>query len=105
MCQIYCNGNDPGKRKYLGIFVYLLKGEHDHFLLWPLYGSITVEIRNLLNHYVHTITFDDRSNAGTRVVGESLFQSKSCGYWNFMPFSVLFPLNFSVSEYHYIHQE
>ena len=105
MClQIYCNGNDRGKGKYLGIFVYLLKGEHDHFLHWPFYGSITVEVRNLLknvNHYVHTITFNDRSDAGTRVVGESLFQSKSCGYWNFMPLSVLFPLNF-FSEYHYI---
>lgn len=55
------------------------------------------------HHHGHTITFDGQTNAGTQVKEDSCFsQTKSCGYWNFMPFSALFPgLNF-LSQSHYI---
>ena len=106
MClQVYCNGNDRGKGKFLSIFAYLLKGEYDDFLRWPFYGSIRVEIRNLLNyefHHVQIITFGSHSNAGTRVEGDECLPSKSLGYWNFLPFSALFPAVGFFSESHYI---
>ena len=103
MClQVFCNGNERGTGKYLAIYAYLVKGEHDRHLHWPFYGSITVKIRNLVTnarHHVRTITFDGQTNAGE---GECFSQLKSFGHWNFMPFSALFPgVNF-LSESRYI---
>ena len=109
--QVHCNGNERGKGKFISIYVYLLKGEHDSSLRWPFHGSITVEVRNLLNFgYYHsrTIIFDSHSDAGTRVEGDECFsQSKRLGYWNFMPFTALFPTPIDIKlpgihDYQYI---
>ena len=95
LLQVHCNGNIQGRGAFVAIYAYLLRGEHDHSLLWPFCGSITVEIRNLLNnqhHHKRTIIFDIDSNAGARVEGdECLSPSKRLGYWNFMPLAPILP--------------
>ena len=108
MClQIYCNGDDRGKGKWLSIFAYILKGEYDDYLLWPFCGSITIEIRNLLrnqhHNHVKTITFARRvDSCGVRVQGEEYFAPNCLGYWNFMFLSVLFPSYSLVPSFQYI---
>ena len=108
MClQIYCNGDNRGKGKWLSIFAYVVKGEYDDYLTWPFCGSITVEIRNLLrnSHHDHikTITFARRSNScGTQVQGEEYFATNCLGYWNFMFQSVLIPSYSLVPSFQYI---
>ena len=109
MClQIYCNGDDRGKGKWLSIFAYILKGEYDDYLLWPFCGSITIEIRNVLrnphHNHVKTITFARRPDScGVRVQGPEEYFAPNClGYWNFMPVSVLFPSYSLVPSFRYI---
>ena len=94
--QVCCNGDKEGKGKCLAIYAYLLKGEYDHYLHWPFHGSIKVEIKSLLknaHHHTQIITFGGKPHAGNRVEedDECCSQAKSCGYWNFMPFSELIP--------------
>ena len=106
MClQIFCNGDNRGKGKFLSIYVYIIKGEYDDFLQWPFSGSITVEVRNLLkNSYNHvkTIIFDCHSNHGARAVGDQYFSLNGFGYYNFMFLSVLFPSYSLFPDFQYI---
>ena len=43
---VYANGCGPGKGTHLSLFVYLLKGEHDDQLQWPINANITVQLLN-----------------------------------------------------------
>lgn len=107
--QVYCNGDARGKGKWLSIYAYLMKGDNDDYLKWPFSGSITVEIRNLLkntNHHIKTIVFnnqsDPRCEIRSRVHGDHYLSKNCLGYWNFMPFSAMFPRFSLFPDYQYV---
>ena len=107
--QVYCNGDDRGKGKWLSIYAYIVKGEYDDFLQWPFSGSITVEIRNLLkntHNHVKQIVFNGRSDPHceirSQVRGDQYFSSNCLGYWNFMYLSVMFPSFSLFPDFQYI---
>lgn len=67
MCLVvYPNGCGSGLRKWVSIYVSLVKGENDDSLRWPFTGQVTVEVRNQVKnmfHVQHTITLDGRTDA------------------------------------------
>lgn len=107
--QVFCNGDDRGKGKFLSIFAYLMKGEYDDFLSWPFSGSVTVEVRNLLKRThdcVKTIAFNSRTDPSletrSRVTGDEHFSSTCVGHSNFMFLKVLFPSFSLFPDFQYI---
>ena len=110
MClQVYCNGDDRGKGRWLSIYAYIVKGEYDNFLQWPFSGSVTVEIRNLLkntHNHVKKIVFNGKSDPQceirSQVKGDQYFSSNCLGYWNFMYLSVMFSSFSLFPDFQYI---
>ena len=56
--RVDANGTGSGAGTHLSLFVYLMKGDNDHKLSFPLNATITVQILNILsdsNHREETI--------------------------------------------------
>ena len=81
--KVYPNGLGRGKGTHLSVYAYLMRGEHDDELEWPIEKSVTVELlnqRDAKGH--HSITFhlnrysDDNGTCTSRVVDKET----ACGY-------------------------
>ena len=75
MCLgVDANGWGIGTRKiFVAVHVYLMKGEHDSELRWPLVCDVSVELLNQENQrdgggITHVISFQEMSSYGTRVM-------------------------------------
>ena len=70
---VYANGDGPGKGTHLSLFVYLLKGEYDDQLQWPINAIITTQLLNWSRdkgHKKNTITHHKAEiDYRTRVIG------------------------------------
>jgi TNF receptor-associated factor 4 len=72
---VYANGDGHGKGTHVSVFAYLMKGENDDYLPWPITGTVTVELLNQLedkNHHREDIIFTSESDreVNQRVVDE-----------------------------------
>jgi len=64
--SVYPNGLNRGKGTHVSVFLQVLNGPFDSYLLWPLTGTFEVELLNQLedkNHHKELINFaDDNCN-------------------------------------------
>ena len=72
MClRVDAAGYDKGEGTHLSVYLYLMKGPHDNELTWPLRGKFEMKLLNQISdseHYIVTVTYDDRaSDAADRV--------------------------------------
>lgn len=63
MCLRVCAcGQLKGQGSHVSIFIHLMCGENDDFLVWPFYGNVVVELMNQRKdgwHLRKTIPFDN----------------------------------------------
>lgn len=63
MCLRVCAcGQLKGQDSHVSIFIHLMRGENDDFLVWPFYGNVVVELMNQRKdgwHLRKTIPFDN----------------------------------------------
>ena len=75
MClRVSAKGQGRGKGTHVSIFVHLMRGEHDDYLMWPFRGDIRISVLNQRReegYWAKTIPFDDGSDddASRRVTG------------------------------------
>ena len=87
--QICVKGNVKG---YFSVYVHLMKGPNDDYLIWPFCGDVLMEIVNWIdetNHFTKLIQFSPHvnSNACDRViVGD---KNKGVGHAQFIHYSLL----------------
>ena len=53
--MVYANGVGSGKGTHLSLYVFLLKGEYDDQLQWPLNAKITVQLLNWSRNKGHKV--------------------------------------------------
>ena len=59
---VYPNGDGPGKGTHISAFLYLMEGEHDHDLPFPLSGIFTIKLlswKQDKGHTIFTVAFDE----------------------------------------------
>ena len=59
------NGMGSGKGTHVSVYVYIMRGENDHKLVWPFYGVVQVHLLNQLadeQHHEQAIDFTSSSN-------------------------------------------
>ena len=57
--SVLSNGDGDGKGSHVSVYAYIEKGKYDDILIWPLLGTLTIELLNQLedkNHYQLIIT-------------------------------------------------
>ena len=76
MClRVQAGGQMKGHGSHVSVFVHLMHGESDDFLVWPFYGNVVVELMNQRKdgwHLRKTIPFDNsvmRSSDETTCAG------------------------------------
>ena len=87
MCvTVYAAGNGDGGGTHISVYLYLMKGPHDHILEqsghWPLRGTFTIELLNQLNdsdHYSHVLQFHHLCIECTNRVLEGTMASSGYG--------------------------
>ena len=72
MClRVIINGVGSGEGSYVSVFLYLMKGQYDGNLKWPLVGSFEIELLNQKvdkeHHTNKTIKFNDEAASASRV--------------------------------------
>lgn len=77
MCLVVdANGTANGKGTHVSVFVYLMAGEHDDELKWPMRAEVTIQMCNQRNesyHWQETVHFNDQAppESTERVVGRN----------------------------------
>ena len=59
---VRAGGQSKGHGSHVSVFVHLMRGESDDFLVWPFYGNVVVELQNQRKggrHLRKTIPFDN----------------------------------------------
>ena len=64
--RVDANGDGCGKGTHVSVFVYLMKGENDHQLQWPLEHNVTYGIVNWKRDKNHVIRTSHFKNAPTK---------------------------------------
>ena len=96
MClRVYANGLGDGEGTHLSLYVYLMRGEFDDQLKWPLRGAVTIQLVNQeedKDHVMRTAHFDEGSSAETnnRVLKRGR-ATKAPGIRKFVSQSDLYP--------------
>ena len=91
MClSVYTNGNRFGKGKYVSVYAYLMRGEYDDLLKWPLLCDITVQLLNQKEQHEHTFNFGRRNDNDALRVTKSERAKGGWGEWNFISHTVLY---------------
>lgn len=44
--RVYPNGHDKSKGSHISVYVFVLRGEHDDSIQWPVYGEVKISILN-----------------------------------------------------------
>ena len=88
MCiSVYANGFISGAGTHVSVFVHLMRGEYDDWLVWPFRGDITMQLVNQKSdedHYERTASFiDPRLNFSQRVM-KGLISAYGCGFRQFI---------------------
>ena len=74
MClRVDAAGNGVGKGTHLSVFLYLMKGPHDHELTWPLRKKFEIKLLNQISdseHHSMSVTYNDdiKSSSADRVI-------------------------------------
>ena len=67
MCiGVDANGSGSGTDTHVSVTVFLMRGEYDSGLVWPLHADITIQLVNHNNHRDHhkkTVTFSETAIA------------------------------------------
>ena len=77
MCLVVdANGTANGKGTHVSVFVYLMAGEHDDELKWPMRAEVCIQMCNQRNesyHWQETVHFNDQAppESTERVVGRN----------------------------------
>ena len=90
MCLcVNANGRGAGTGNYVSVYVDLMRGEHDHQLVWPCQGVVTFQLLNQKSDQKHVewtanfirftgcgerVTAGERAN---RALGSAMFISHS----------------------------
>ena len=90
LCLRVCaNGDDVGEGTHVSVFLYLMKGENDDTVTWPIKYKCTITLLNQLKdegHYLDTIdcTTDEADDVNSRVLsGKS--STRGWGIPQFIP--------------------
>ena len=77
--NVAVNGDGSGKRNYLSLFVFLMKGEYDDELSWPLEARVAVQLLNwssddyhekkTIDHETARLKYRKRVRVGDRALG------------------------------------
>ena len=76
MCiRIVANGRDNGAGTHVSVYVHLMRGEHDDWLVWSFRGDITIQLVNQnsdQDHVEDTAHFNDLAPRSSQrvMVGE-----------------------------------
>ena len=99
MLRVDANGDGSGKGTHLSLYVYLLRGEYDDQLEWPLNANITVQLlnwsggndheENTIHHHTAPLEYRTRVKEGNTA-------STGIGYGQFISHSVLESVNSDV---------
>ena len=84
MClQIYADGLLLFTSDHISVVAYLMKGDHDDHLTWPVRGTLTVQLLNQISDSNHSepvgFIFDGFDRSCHRVIKET---SSSYGVWS-----------------------
>ncbi len=89
---VFVNGKGSGKGTHLSLFVYLMKGEYDQELQWPINANITIQLLNwssdsnhiqyTIDHYTTPVEYRTRVIEGVTALG-------GWGFGQFVSHSVL----------------
>ena len=93
MClRVDANGYGDGKGTHISVSTYLMRGEFDSHLKWPLRGTVTIQLVNQLEdkeHHTDSYTYDDEmpDTSAARVTDRE--RSGGWGRSEFLPHSEL----------------
>ena len=85
--RVYPNGLGTGHLQWISIFCFVVKGEYDHVLRWPMRCDVVVEILNQKKDSIHlakTISFEDHDNDGRQRVTDGFIAETGLGFHQFM---------------------
>ena len=88
MCiRVNANGIVSGAGTHVSVYVHLMRGEHDDWLVWPFRGNIIIQLLNQnsdRDHVRMTVSFDDPTvEVSQRVMARERAQ-KGRGYHKFI---------------------
>ena len=81
MCLgVHANGFSGAKGTHISVFLYLMKGENDNLLEWPLRGDITIQLLNQIedkHHCEWIVDFTEFGDVHRVITGE---RGSGCGW-------------------------
>ena len=62
--KVYANGyvHGEGHEKFISVALFLMKGEHDERLTWPMKGTVTIQLLNILADEDHSQVVEFKFN-------------------------------------------
>ena len=62
--KVYANGyiHNEGHGKFISVALFLMKGEHDERLIWPMKGTMTIQLLNVLADEDHSPAVEFKFN-------------------------------------------
>lgn len=99
---VYPNGDSTARYTHLSLFCYLLEGEYDDALAWPLDLDVVVELLNWYadrDHHQEVISFGGKASLDSRMRVVDGKEADGWGYSQFIDLQSLLPQGSYASRY------